>query len=194
MYNSKMDRQDVKNRIEKLRQEINRYRYAYHVLDKSLISDAALDSLKKELFDLEARYPEFITPYSPTQRVAGKPLKNFKKVRREVPMLSFNDAFSEQDMRDWVTRVENYLGGKISINQFYQHKSALFYCKLKIDGLAVEFIYENGVFVQGSTRGDGIVGEDITQNLKTIEAIPLKILESKEVEKNVKNLGLNPIF
>ena len=109
-------------------------------------------------------------------------------------MLSFNDAFSEQDMRDWVTRVENYLGGKISINQFYQHKSALFYCKLKIDGLAVEFIYENGVFVQGSTRGDGIVGEDITQNLKTIEAIPLKILESKEVEKNVKNLGLNPIF
>ena len=187
-----MDRQDVKNRIEKLRQEINRYRYAYHVLDKSLISDAALDSLKKELFDLEARYPEFITPDSPTQRVAGKPLKGFKKVRREVPMLSFNDAFSEQDMRDWVTRVENYLGGKISINQFYQHKSALFYCKLKIDGLAVEFIYENGVFVQGSTRGDGIVGEDITQNLKTIEAIPLKILESKEVEKNVKNLGLNP--
>ncbi len=209
-----MDKQEAKKRIEKLRQEINRYRYAYHVLDKSLISDAALDSLKKELFDLEARYPEFITPDSPTQRVAGKPLEGFKKIRREIPMLSFNDAFSEQDMRDWLTRVENYLGysiisGNLPLRKVSRRLSGYgserseeseterqaasrsqggttasfrkaslsepFYCELKIDGLAVELVYENGIFVQGSTRGDGLVGEDITQNLKTIEAIPLKL-------------------
>ncbi|PIY59739.1 NAD-dependent DNA ligase LigA [Candidatus Wolfebacteria bacterium CG_4_10_14_0_8_um_filter_37_11] len=192
-----MDKNEVKKRIEKLRQEINRYRYAYHVLDKSLISEAALDSLKKELFDLETQYPEFITPDSPTQRVAGEPLKNFKKVRRETPMLSFNDAFSEQDMRDWIKRIENYLKYPIqseptsflrNLNGSAAEPKAKrervegkdlasdFYCELKIDGLAVELVYENGIFVQGSTRGDGLVGEDITQNLKTIEAIPLKLL------------------
>ncbi|MEK7549077.1 MAG: NAD-dependent DNA ligase LigA, partial [Patescibacteria group bacterium] len=160
-----MDKNEAKNRIEKLKKEINRYRYSYHVLDKSLISDAALDSLKKELFDLETRYPEFITLDSPTQRVAGEPLKNFKKVRHESQMLSFNDAFSEEDMKDWVKRVENYLGNKLNGD---------FYCELKIDGLVVELIYENGALIQGSTRGDGLIGEDITQNLKTIDAIPLK--------------------
>ncbi len=164
-----MNKSEIKNRIEKLRQEINRYRYAYHVLDKSLISDAALDSLKKELFDLETQCPEFITSDSPTQRVAGKPLKSFKKVRRETPMLSFNDAFSEEDMRNWITRVENYLKYPI------QSEPASFYCELKIDGLAMELVYENGIFVQGSTRGDGMIGEDITQNLKTIESIPLRL-------------------
>ena len=162
---------EIKNHIEKLKKEINRYRYAYHVLDKSLISDAALDSLKKELFDLEMEYPEFITSDSPTQRIAGKPLKGFKKVRRETPMLSFNDAFSEQDMRDWLKRIENYL----NLTTDYLLQTTNFYCELKIDGLAVELVYENGVFVQGSTRGDGLIGEDITQNLKTIEAIPLKL-------------------
>src|SRR3989344_2674896 len=119
-----MDEKNAHQLIEKLKKEINKYRYAYHVLDKSLISDAALDSLKKELFDLEQQYPEFITPDSPTQRVGGKPLKEFKKVRHEIPMLSFNDAFLEQDMKDWIERVENYLGYKISINQRNQHKSA----------------------------------------------------------------------
>jgi len=191
-----MNKSEIKNRIEKLRREINRYRYAYHVLDKSLISDAALDSLKKELFDLEGQYPEFITFDSPTQRVAGKPLKNFKKVSHETQMLSFNDAFSEQDMRDWIKRIENYLKYSIqseptsflrNLNGSAAEPKAKrerveekdlaseFYCELKIDGLAVELIYENGIFVQGSTRGDGLIGEDITQNLKTIESIPLKL-------------------
>ncbi len=169
-----MTKNEAKKRIEKLRIEINRYRYAYHVLDKSLISDAVLDSLKKELFDLETRYPEFITFDSPTQRVAGKPLKSFKKVQHETPMLSFNDAFSEQDIRDWLKRVENYLKYEL-LKPKTQNLKPLFYCELKIDGLAIELVYENGVFVQGSTRGDGIIGEDITQNLKTVEAIPLKL-------------------
>lgn len=164
-----MNKREAKRRIEKLKQEIHKYRYAYHVLNKSLISDEALDSLKKELFDLEQQFPDLITPDSPTQRVAGKPLKAFRKVRHETPMLSFNDAFSAEDMRAWLERMENFLGRKI------KETERTFYCELKIDGLAIELVYENGVFIQGSTRGDGIIGEDVTQNLKTIEAIPLKL-------------------
>lgn len=161
-----MDKKQARERIEKLRKEINRYRYAYHVLDRSLISDSALDSLKKELFDLEEKFPEFIMPDSPTQRVGGKPLTEFKKLRHEEPMLSFDDAFSEKDVTDWFGRLENYLGRKVKPD---------FYCELKLDGLAIELVYENGIFVQGGTRGDGTVGEDVTQNLKTIEAIPLSL-------------------
>lgn len=161
-----MEKKLAKERIERLRKAINHYRYSYHVLDKSEISDEALDTLKKELFDLEAEFPELITSDSPTQRVAGKPLDEFKKVAHEIKMISLNDAFSEQDVKDWLQRLENYIGGKID------HE---FYCDMKMDGLAVELVYENGVFVQGSTRGDGVVGEDITQNLKTIDAIPLRL-------------------
>lgn len=158
----------AKERIEKLKKEIRRYRYAYHVLDKEEISAEALDSLKKELFDLEQQFSDLVTPDSPTQRIGGRPLKAFKKVRHEQPMLSFNDAFSEQDMKDWLERIGNYLKTRIS-------KRSAFYCELKIDGLAIELVYENGILVRGSTRGDGIIGEDITQNLKTIEAIPLRL-------------------
>ena len=104
-----MDYRLAKERIEKLKKEINRYRYTYHVLDREEISADALDSLKKELFDLEQQFPDLVTPDSPTQRIGGQPLKKFKKVRHEQPMLSFNDAFSEQDMKDWLERIENYL-------------------------------------------------------------------------------------
>lgn len=161
-----MTGKEAKERIEKLKKEINKDRYAYHVLNKSLISDVALDSLKKELFDLELQYPEFITSDSPTQRVGGEPLKEFQKVRHEQPMISFDDAFSREDMEDWFDRIENYLKKKVDKE---------FYCELKLDGLSVELVYDNGVFTRGSTRGDGITGEDITQNLKTIEDIPLKL-------------------
>ncbi len=161
------DKNKARERIEKLKAEINKYRHAYHVEDKSIISDAALDSLKKELFDLENQYPEFITSDSPTQRIGGAPLAAFTKVKHEKPMISLNDAFSEDDMREWVERAENYLGREL--------KDASYYCELKIDGLAIELVYENGVLVQASTRGDGLVGEDVTQNLKTIEAIPLSL-------------------
>ena len=158
--------QHIQKRIEKLRQEIERYRHSRLVLNKELISPEIEDSLKKELFDLETQYPELITPDSPTQRVGGKPLKQFKKVRHETPMLSFNDAFSEEEVGAWFTRMENYLGRRVKPE---------FYLELKIDGLAAELIYEDGFLVQGSTRGDGIMGEDVTQNLKTIEAIPLSL-------------------
>ena len=171
-----MDKKQAKERIEKLRKAIDKYRYAYHVEDKSLISDEALDALKKELFDLEQQYPDLVTADSPTQRVAGKPLKEFKKVKHEQPMISLNDAFSEEDVHDWIKRLENYFGREVKKE---------FYCEHKIDGLSVELVYESGVFSQGSTRGDGLVGEDITQNLKTVQAIPLK-LESRIKNQEVR--------
>ncbi len=184
-----MNKTEAKERIAKLRKEINKYRYAYAVHDESLIPDAALDSLKKELFDLETQFPDLITPDSPTQRVAGKPLKEFVKVRHDVRMTSFNDAFSEEDMQAWFKRLEDYLGGS---GGAASTAKPLFYCELKIDGLAVELEYENGVFVRGSTRGDGLVGEDVTQNLKTVEAIPLAVLGEDEFRANLKKEHLDP--
>ncbi len=154
-----------------LRKAINKYRYAYHVENKSLIPDEALDSLKKELFDLEQQFPDLVTPDSPTQRVAGKPLKEFGKVKHEQPMTSLHDAFSEDDMRAWLERLENYLGRSVERE---------FYCEHKIDGLAIELVYENGILARGSTRGDGLIGEDITQNLRTIEAIPLSLIPNSQ--------------
>ncbi len=175
-----MTRKEAEERIHKLRQEINRYRFAYHVRDESLISDEALDSLKKELADLEAQFPELVTPDSPTQRVAGKPLKGFKKVRHEVRgasvrMNSLNDAFSKEDVTAWIERLGNHLDEKIH---------GPFYGDLKMDGLAIELVYRKGVLVQGSTRGNGEIGEDVTQNIRTIEAIPLR-LEGKSVPDEV---------
>ncbi|MDP2910352.1 MAG: NAD-dependent DNA ligase LigA, partial [bacterium] len=163
-----MIKQEAKKRIEKLKKVINRHRYLYHVLDRPEISDSALDSLKKELFDLEQEFPDLITPDSPTQRIGGQPLDKFEKVKHSQPMLSFNDAFSKKDMEDWLTRISKLLTKK-------EISEIDFYCELKIDGLAIELIYQDGVLKNGSTRGDGVIGEDITQNLKTVEAIPLKL-------------------
>ncbi len=196
-----MTKNEARERIEKLKKEINKYRYAYHVLDRELISPEALDSLKKELFDLEHEFPEFVTPDSPTQRVEGKPLKAFKKVPHERPMISFDDSFSEGDMQAWLSRLENFLGRGIADahealgEKPYRRgdkKPPVFYCELKIDGLAIELVYEHGVLVQGSTRGNGLIGEDVTQNLRTIEAIPLNLLPSEEAAENLRKLGVNP--
>jgi len=167
-----MTKTQAKERIEKLKTAINKHRYLYHVLDRQEISDEALDALKKELYDLEQEFPELVTPDSPTQRIGGKPLKQFKKVRHPEPMLSFNDAFDENDMKEWEARFEKISPGA---------KKHGYYCELKIDGLAVELIYKNGLLEAGSTRGDGLIGEDVTQNLKTVEAIPLVLSEKKDV-------------
>ena len=169
-----MEKDEAKNRIKKLKEVINHHRYLYHVKDKQEISDQALDSLKKELFDLEQEFPDLITSDSPTQRVAGKPLKEFKKIKHSKRMLSFNDAFLKEDIEDWRTRFLKLLPEN-------EKNKIDFYCELKIDGLAIELIYENGILKTGSTRGDGNVGEDITQNLKTIEAIPLNIKNKQEI-------------
>src|SRR3989344_4973175 len=172
-----MDNNEAKKRIEKLRKVVNYHRYLYHVLDKQEISEEAVDSLKKELFDLEQQFPDLVTPDSPTQRVGGKALKGFKKVTHYKRMYSLNDAFSEEDISKWLERLEN-----MGINKIPE-----FYCDLKMDGLAVELKYVDGIFTQGSTRGDGLVGEDITQNLKTIEAIPLH-LEASPLSKLPKEV------
>jgi len=174
-----MDKREVKKRLVKLRSEIEKYRYAYHVLDKSLISDMALDSLKNELEKLEREHPDLITPDSPTQRVGGAALAKFKKVRHSAAMMSLYDAFSPEDMKDWEKRME-----KIFPGQKFDY-----YAELKMDGLAVALVYEKGKFVLGATRGDGETGEEVTQNLKTIEAIPLNLRRPEEAE--LKKIGLS---
>jgi len=159
-----MKKQEIKQRIEKLKKVINHHRYLYHVLDKQEISDAALDSLKKELFDLEQKYPEFVTADSPTQRVEGKVSDKFQKAEHKERMLSFNDAFSQQDMIDWENKIK-----KLSTEK------SDYFCEDKIDGLAVSLIYKKGVLIRGATRGNGKIGENVTTNLKTIESIPLRL-------------------
>lgn len=168
-----MSKIEVEKRILKLRELINNYRYHYHVLDESIMSEAAADSLKHELAQLEAEYPELITPDSPTQRVAGKPLDKFTKVTHEKRMISLADVFSEEEIKDWVARNEKLIpGGKITE----------FFTDIKMDGLACALKYRDGVFYQAVTRGDGLVGEDVTQNVRTIENVPFKLNEPGEVE------------
>ncbi|MDO9510052.1 MAG: NAD-dependent DNA ligase LigA [Candidatus Magasanikbacteria bacterium] len=184
-----MQYSDIKKRIEKLRVEINRYRYNYHVLDKQEISDAALDGLKKELYDLEAKNPKLITPDSPTQRVAGAPLDKFEKVVHQVNQWSFDDAFSLEDMENWQDKILNYLSrrpgwdpdlasGKITGNR---PRDVEYMCELKIDGLHNVFTYEKGILKTAATRGNGEVGENVTQNIKTIQSVPLKLNEEVDI-------------
>jgi DNA ligase (NAD+) len=178
-----MDKIEAKKRIEKLRELINYHRYLYHVLDRQEISEAALDSLKKELFDLEQDFPEFITPDSPTQRVGGKSLEKFQKIKHVKPMISLNDAFSKEDMEDWQERNYRLLSNAEKEEIFY-------YCEPKLDGLAVEFVYEKRFLRVCSTRGDGLFGEDVTQNLKTIDAIPLLLPEAGKIQDELSKQGL----
>lgn len=176
-----MKREEAKQRITKLRAEIEHHRYLYHVLDKVEISDAALDSLKHELYTLEQQFPDLITADSPTQRVGGKPLPEFKKVRHSQPMLSIEDVFSPEETADWLKRIQKLL----------PHEQLDFYSEIKMDGLAVSLIYQSGLLAIGSTRGDGTTGEDVSQNLKTVEAIPLRLHEpsEKEVERFLRDYG-----
>lgn len=160
-----MDRKKSEKRIKRLRKVINQHNYAYHVLDNPDISDAAFDSLKHELHELEQKYPDLITPDSPTQRVSGKALDKFKKVNHKKRMLSLEDVFYTEEFEAWQERIQ-----KLVPNQKLDY-----FAELKIDGFAISLIYKNGIFIQGSTRGDGTIGEDVTQNLKTIPSIPLKL-------------------
>lgn len=181
-----MQKNQIKLRIEKLKAEIDHHRYLYHVLDKSEISDAALDSLKNELYKLELEHPEFITPDSPTQRVGGKAVEGFEKFRHASRMLSLADAFSQEEMCDWEKRLQKILNSKNNLDYF---------CELKLDGLAVALHYQKGNFAVGATRGDGNIGENVSSNLKTIEAIPLKLRrpgeqELRQIDLNSKQINL----
>ena len=160
-------------RAAKLRELINDYRYNYHVLNKSTMSEAAADSLKHELSQIEEAHPELITPDSPTQRVAGKPLPGFKQIRHSSRMLSLNDVFDEEEFAAWIARISKLLPG-VKLELFTD---------IKMDGLACALVYQGGVLVQGITRGDGFVGEDVTANIRTIESIPLSLRGSRGYEK-----------
>lgn len=162
---------DVRERVDKLRALINEYRYHYHVLDESIMSEAAADSLKHELAQLEEKYPELITPDSPTQRVAGKALDKFKKVAHAERMISLADVFSEDEVREWLDRIAKL--GAVNPELFVD---------IKMDGLAMALIYEDGLLKQAVTRGDGKVGEDVTMNVRTIENVPLSIDQKEHTE------------
>jgi DNA ligase (NAD+) len=164
---------EIQERLAKLKKTIEHHRYLYHVLDKQEISDEALDSLKKELYDLEEKYPELRTADSPSQRVAGKPLPEFKKVRHKVPQWSFNDAFSEEEVRQFDARVKRFLKSAAAGTA----AAPTYVSELKIDGLKIVLTYEKGFLKTAATRGDGEVGEDVTMNVRTIESVPLSLRE-----------------
>ncbi len=162
-------------RIARLRDEINEYRYKYHVLNESIMSEAAADSLKHELSKLEEAYPDLITADSPTQRVAGAVLERLTAVAHQVRMTSLNDVFDRDEVEAWIGRISKLLG----------HTPKEFYAEMKFDGLAATLIYENGVFSRGLTRGDGLVGEDVTAGLRTMDTIPLRLRHHSGVAPSV---------
>ncbi len=174
-YQACMGRESVPKsvaaRVAELRAQLNRHNYLYHVLNQPEISDAEYDQLFRELQELEEQHPELVTPDSPTQRVGAAPANAFATVRHRVPMLSLGNAFDEEELRAFDERVKRHLGQPAD-------QAIEYVCELKVDGLAVSLSYENGVFVSGSTRGDGFTGEDIARNLRTIRAIPLRLLEA----------------
>lgn len=161
-----MDLEEARRKVEELRREIEKHDYYYYVLDSPLITDEEYDALYRQLLELEKRFPELVTPDSPTQRVGGRPRDEFRKVVHEVPMLSMDDVFSIEELRNFVNRVYKILGREVD-----------FTSELKIDGVAVALIYEDGRFVLGATRGDGRTGEDVTDNLRTIKSLPLRLRE-----------------
>ncbi len=183
---------DIQQRVQLLKKLIDYHRSLYHTFDAPELSDAAFDTLKNELEELERMYPQFALKDSPTQKVGGKLLEKFLKIPHEAPMLSFSDAFLEKEMIEWARRLEKFLNRplinaddtqinadvkKISADQRTNQRISAFFCELKIDGLAVELIYERGKLVTAATRGDGLIGEDVTQNVKTIGNIPHELTQ-----------------
>ena len=189
---------DIRERYKKLKDSINHYRTQFHVYDKEEIPEAALDSLKHELSRIEAEYPAIIASDSPSQRVAGKPLPQFKKIRHTIEQWSFNDCFTPDELREFDARVRRFLGLQVGEvrppDGGVTSPGPTYVCELKIDGLKIVFTYEKGLLKTAATRGDGVVGEDVTQNIKTIESVPLSlsrpvdIVVEGEVWMSAKNL------
>lgn len=169
----KLTRDAAAERIAKLKDIINEYRFEYHVNDKSIMSEAAADSLKHELSQLEEQFPDLITSDSPTQRVAGKPLGKFSPVTHSARMLSLNDVFDEAELAAWVARVTKLAPGE----------KLEYFADLKMDGFACALIYEDGLLVRAITRGDGFVGEDVTVNVRTLDSVPLRLRAHRGQEK-----------
>lgn len=167
-----MNKQEAKEKIAELIKTINAHAHAYYVLDKPKIPDGEYDKLFHQLLQLEEQYPELVQEHSPTKRVGAEPLDAFTKVEHEIPMLSLGNAFDEQELRDFHRRVLSGL----------DMDEVTYVCELKIDGLAVSLTYDNGQFIQGATRGDGHIGEEITSNLRTIRSLPLTLVETGRLE------------
>src|SRR5579864_6731676 len=161
--------QDVEAALESLREQIRHHEYRYYVLDDPEVSDAEFDRLMNQLKKLEADHPELVTPDSPTQRVGGKPREGFVKVAHSIPMLSLDNAYSEDELRNWERRVHELSG----------RKDIEYVCELKLDGMSLALRYENGKLVRGITRGDGSTGEDVTSNVRTVRSVPLSISRDK---------------
>jgi len=172
-------RSSVLKRLEALRSEISSHDYRYYVLAQPTISDLAYDARMQELVELERLHPELITPDSPSQRVGGSPTKEFPSVTHAVPMLSLANTYNEEEIKDFDRRVRSLLG----------HEPYRYVCELKFDGIAISLRYENGVFVRGATRGDGTQGDDITQNLKTIRSIPLRLFDPPKQLRDLEVRG-----
>lgn len=162
---------EIKNRIKKLSVEINKLRYEYHVLDKPEVTDEVYDSLMAELRSLEEGHPEFKSSDSPTQRIGGKPLEKFEKVRHKIRQWSFDDVFSFGELKRWEEKIKRFSAKMSAI----KNERLEYACEAKIDGLKIVLTYENGIFTRGATRGNGIIGEDVTENLKTIYSLPLRL-------------------
>ena len=161
----------VLEEVQAIRAELNKWSHEYYVLDRPTVEDHVYDEKYRRLVELEKQYPELVTADSPTKRVGGQILSGFEKVEHEIPMLSLGDVFSKEELADFKEKLEESVGEELVYN-----------CELKIDGLAISLVYEKGIFVKGSTRGNGTIGEDITENLKTIKAIPLRLSEPIDVE------------
>ncbi|MGA7378022.1 MAG: NAD-dependent DNA ligase LigA, partial [Candidatus Sulfotelmatobacter sp.] len=170
---------DVEKKIEALREKIRQHEYLYYVLDQPEISDTEFDKLMRQLKEIEAEHPELLTADSPTQRVGGKPREGFVKVRHSSPMLSLDNTYNEDELRDWERRVHELSG----------RKEVDYVCELKLDGMSLALIYEDGKLVRGTTRGDGTVGEDVTLNVRTVRSVPLSISKEK-----LKKAGIPPNF
>ncbi|RUM39997.1 MAG: DNA ligase (NAD(+)) LigA, partial [Desulfobulbus sp.] len=157
---------EIREQARTLRKELNYHNYRYYVLDDPVIADVDYDRLFRRLLELEERYPELVTPDSPTRRVGGKPLPRFEEVRHVSPMLSLDNIFDRAELQDFEEKLHRYLKSDDPLT---------YIAEPKMDGLAVELVYEQGVFVLGATRGDGLVGENITPQLKTVQEIPLRL-------------------
>lgn len=166
-------KQDIQKRVKQLHEQINDLRHRYHVLNDPQVTDAMYDPLMHELRQLETEHPELITPDSPTQRVAGVVLDKFEKITHKIPQWSFNDAFDEEDIANWQTRIEKMLTKELGSKPL----DLSFVCELKIDGLHMVLTYEKGILKTAATRGNGVIGEDVTQNIKTIQTVPLQLMK-----------------
>ena len=180
-----MDSNQIKRQIEELRKEIENANVEYYVEENSSMSDFDYDKKFRELVELEKKYPEFVSLESPTQRVGGLPSESFSQIDHTVPMLSLSNVFNFEELGEWIERNKKIIGQEI-----YP-----LICELKIDGLAVSVKYENGMLNQASTRGNGVTGEDITNNVKTIRSIPLRIssIDQLELSKELQEVSATKI-